>query len=329
MAGVLRFLSAADVRRALPMDAAIMAMKSAFAQLSGGSAEMPLRTRLQTPDGTTLIMPAYLKESGEVGVKVVSVFPNNVRRQQPIIYAMVLALDVTTGQPLALLEGGSLTAIRTGAGSGAATDVLARANARSVAIIGSGVQARTQLEAVCEVRSIEQVWVYGPTRARAEQFAAEMAGVGRIPKQISVAGSANEAVREADIICTATTSTHPVFDGKLVRAGTHINAVGSYLPEMQEVDEITLQRSLITVDSRESVLAEAGEILIAIANGSLTESAIHAELGEIITGTRAGRSSDDQITYFKSCGVAVQDAAAAHVALRNAELNQIGMLLPL
>lgn len=316
----IRFLSRDDVKKALPMREAIEGMKSAYAQFSLGQAEMPLRGRVAGEnDGLTLVMPAFLKESGDLGVKIVSVYPKNTNL--PIIHAMVLALDAKTGQVLAILEGGSLTAIRTGAGAGAATDVLARPNASSVAIIGSGTQARTQLEAMASVRPIDVAYIYSPNRAHALAFAEEMA---EFANTIEIPRNANEAIQEADIICTATTSSVPVFDGKIIKAGTHINGVGSYMPTMQELDEVTMVRSLITVDSREAVLAEAGEIIIAKQKG-LCE--IHAEIGEIFAGRKEGRSSAEQITYFKSCGIAAQDAMAAHIALRNAEKYDIGTVL--
>ena len=324
----LRFLSRAEVVQALPMADAIEGMKSAYAQLSSGQADMPLRARVAgNNEGVSLVMPAHLKQSGDMGVKIVSVFPNNPSRNLPIIHALVLALDPETGQPLALFEGGSLTAIRTGAGAGAATDILARQDSSVAAIIGSGIQARTQLEAVCTARKIEHAYVYSPNRAHAERFAAEMAGVGVMPATISVTDTPEDAIREADIVCAATTSKTPVFDGTQIRPGTHINGVGSFMPEMIEFDAATLTQSLIVVDQREAMLEEAGEILAAMASGALQESDIHAELGEIINGSKTGRTSDEQVTFFKSVGVAVQDAISAWVALRNAEANNIGTML--
>jgi alanine dehydrogenase len=326
----IRFLSRDDVIRALPMADAIEAMKSAYGQLSAGQADMPLRGRVAGKnEGITLVMPAHLQQSNHLAVKIVSVFPQNTQQNLQIIHAMVVALDAETGQVLALLEGGSLTAIRTGAGAGAATDILARPDSKIVAIIGSGVQAKTQLEAVCIARTIEQVFVYSPTRANAERFAKEMAGKGLIPANIRIANSPDDAIRDADIICAATSSTTPVFDGSQLKAGTHINGVGSYRLDMQELDEITMQKSLIVVDSYEAAMEEAGEIVIAMKNGAIGENAIHAELGEIINGTKSGRENDEQITFFKSVGVAVQDAISAHIALENAKRESIGTLLEL
>jgi len=315
----LVLLTAADVVKALPMAEAIEGLKGAFAQLSTGQAIMPLRGRIDVPQaGSSLVMPAYLERNGALAVKVVSVFPQNVNVGLPIVNALVMVLDSTTGRPQALLEGGTLTAIRTGAASGAATDVLAREDAASVAIIGTGVQARTQLEAVCTVRDIDEVHVFSLNREQAEEFVETLAGKGPIPMAITVANDVNRAIGEADIICTATTSTTPVFDGRIIKPGTHINGVGSFTPEMQEVDLVTVQRSLVVVDSRAAVLAEAGDLIIPLENGDIAEDHIYAELGEIVAGQRPGRETQDQITFFKSVGVAVQDAAAAAITLKNA-----------
>lgn len=323
----LRVLSASDVRLALPMSEAISGMKQAFAQLSAGQAQMPLRSRIENQHGTLLLMPVYLEQADSLAMKLVTVFPNN--RDLPIVQAMVMVVNPHTGAIEALLEGSTLTAIRTGAGAGAATDLLARHDARTVAIIGSGVQARTQLEAVCHVRGIEQVYVYSPTRTHAERFADDLRGRAPIPENIIVTETANEAVRHADIVCTATTSITPYFEGRVLKTGAHVNAVGSYMPTMQEVDSETVARALVVVDSRQSVLAEAGDLVIPLERGEITLEHLHAELGEIVSGTKEGRTHADQLTYFKSCGVAVQDAIAATLALKNAERLGLGQVIPL
>ena len=326
----LHLLSSADVVAALPMAEAIGGMKYAFAQLSTARADVPLRTHLQIGrNGTTLVMPAYLADSDDLAVKIVSVFPHNAQLGLPTIHALVLALDAATGKPLALLEGGSLTAIRTGAVSGAATDLLARHDAQSVAIIGSGVQARTQLEAVCTVRTIEEVRVFSLNHDQAEQFAIELAGQGPIPLSITVAKDANSAVEDADIICTATTSTTPVFDGTRLKPGVHINGVGSFMPSMQEIDTPAVKRSLVVVDSRSAAMTEAGDLIIPLQNGDITQEHIAAELGEIVAGIHPGRTDSSQITFFKSVGVAVQDAAAASIAISNALANGLGETITL
>lgn len=325
----LRILNAEEVRRALPMATAIEAMKDAYAQLSAGKAQVPLRTQIDVPshEGVSLFMPAYLPAREALAVKIVSVFPQNVSQKLPTIHGVVLALEAGTGRPLALLEGGALTAIRTGAASGAATDLLARPEAETVAIIGTGVQARTQLEAICTVRPIKRVRVYSLDRDQARAFAAEMIGEGPIPDLIMVADSAATAVRDADIICTATTSSTPVFPGRLLAPGSHVNAIGAFRTDMQEVDVDTIRRSLVVVDSREAAMAEAGDLVIPIEAGDIEPEHIYAELGEIVNGSRSGRTTAQQITYFKSVGIAVQDAVAASIALHNAQEQDLGTVV--
>ena len=321
-------LNAEEVRKALPMAQVIEAMKKGYAALSGGRAEVPLRARLPVPpqEAVSLFMPAFVEDEEEqaLAVKIVSVFPKNPAKGLPTIYAAVLALNPETGEVLAVLEGGTLTAIRTGAGSGAATDLLARTDSHTAAIFGAGVQARTQLEAVCSIRRIEKAWVYDPKQENAENFISEMAGQGHIPTDLQLAASPKEAVREADIICTATTSTRPVFDFSDLKAGAHINAVGSYTPEMQEVPAALIQEAMLVVDSRSACLAETGDLLTPIAEGLVDEQVIHAELGEIVLGKKSGREGDSQFTYFKSVGVAVQDAMAGQLALKNADAMGLG-----
>lgn len=327
----LLVLNQEDVRRALPMSEAIEGMKQAFAQLSGGDAAVPQRTQLPIAQhqGISVFMPAYLAESDALVMKIVSVFPGNVEQGLPSIHGVVVALDSRTGIPVALLEGGSLTAIRTGAGSGAATDLLARKDASVAAILGSGVQARTQLEAVCTARSIARVRVYSRHTAHARSFAEEMAGRFPIPHDIKVSDSADDAVRGADIVCTATSSSSPVFSGAALAPGCHINAVGSFRTDMQEVDVETVRKSLVVVDSREAAREEAGDLMVPIEQGLLTFDHVHAELGEIVLGTRPGRTSAEQVTFFKSVGVAVQDAIAARIALDNARRQGLGATIAL
>lgn len=327
----IRILTSQDVVRALPMSRAIEGMKHAYTRLSAGQVTMPLRSRIAVPAhaGVTLIMPAYVNGEEDFAIKIVSVFGQNPTRGLPLLHGVVLALEATSGRPLALLEGNTLTAIRTGAASGAATDLLARPHAEVVAIIGSGAQARTQLEAVCTVRSIREVRVYSLHPEHAHKFVQEMAGRGPIPRNVQAVTSPDEAVQGADIICTATNSPTPVFAGHLLQPGTHINAIGAYTTEMQEVDVETIRRALVVVDSREAMLAEAGDIVIPLKAGEIAETHIYAELGEIIAGRKPGRTSPDQITYFKSCGVAVQDAVAARLALEQAVTHNLGTMVSL
>lgn len=325
-------LNAEEVRATLPMKETIEAMKNAYASLSDGKAEVPLRTRLSIPNHEALgiFMPAYVQtnETDALALKVVNIFPNNPARGLPYIQAAVFAFDATTGALSAVLEGSTLTAIRTGAGSGAAIDLLARKDSKVVAIFGAGVQGRTQLEAACAVRGIEKAWVFDSDPARAEAFVKEMAGKSTLPSDLRVASSSKEAVQNADIICTATTSTSPVFADSDLKPGVHISAIGAYTPEMVEVPAETVCRAKVFVDSRSAVLAEGGDLIQPIQKGLITEAHVLAELGEIVLGRKTGRQRDSDITFFKSVGVAVQDAMAAQLALKNAKEQGLGQTIP-
>lgn len=318
------FLSGEDVRRALPMRQAIEVMKQAFAQLSTDQAHVPLRTAIPVSrhNGVTLFMPAYLSADDRMAVKIVSVFNDNPTRGLPLIHALVVAIDATTGKPEAVMDGMVLTALRTGAASGAATDLLARPDVRTVAIFGAGTQGRTQLEAVCAVRPIRKAWVYDVEPKAAALYAREMSQ--RLSLPVEVARGPAEAARQADVICTATTSSHPVFDDADIRPGTHINAVGAYTPQMQEIPAQTVLRAKVVIDHREASLAEAGDLLIPLREGLIGEEHIFAELGEIVAGHKPGRTSPEEVTLFKSVGVAVQDVAAAGAVLDAARELRLG-----
>ena len=325
----LRILGADDVRAALPMADAIRAMKDAFRQFSAGQADVPLRSRLEVPQagGLALFMPAFLKESGDLAVKAVSVFPGNVELGLPTIHALVIAFDSRTGAPTAVMEGAALTALRTGAASGAATDVLARAESSVLACFGSGAQARTQIEAVCTERPIRQVRIFSLDPDSARRMAADLDGQTASGARLSLAASAEEAVSGADVICTATTSSTPVFADHALAEGVHINAIGAFTPEMQEIDPATVARARIFVDSRNACLAEAGDLIQPLRSGLITESAIEAELGQVLAGEKRGRLSAAEITLFKSVGLAVQDAVAAGAILRRAETEGLGRII--
>jgi alanine dehydrogenase len=321
-------LTAEDVRKALPMKEAIEAMKTAYASLSGGTAVVPLRTGIPIPnsEALSLFMPAFVnsEDGNALAVKVVSLFPTNPARGLAYIQAAVLVFDPETGRAIALLEGSALTAIRTGAAGGAAIDILARPDSKVVAIFGAGAQGRTQLEAASTTRNLETAIIFDSNPEKARALATEMHGKGPIPQEIRVAGSAREAVDHADIICTATTSLRPVFQDKYLKPGTHISAVGSYRPDMQEVPAETLHRARVFVDSRSAALEEAGDLIQPLQARLFDESHIAGELGEVILGRIPGRQSADAITYFKSVGIAAQDAMAAQVALTNARKMNLG-----
>lgn len=324
----MKILNAKETRQALPMREVIEAMKSAYAALSSGRAEIPLRTALPIApeDATSLFMPAYVENpdaSDALTIKIVHLFPKNPARGLDFIQAAVMVFDPQSGKTLALLEGSTLTAIRTGAASGAATDLLARPDSREVVIFGAGAQGRTQLEAVCSVREIETAWVVDMDRSRAQAFADEMRGRTPIPADIRVAPDPKTALANADIVCTATTSRQPVYDAADLRPGTHINGVGSYTLEMIENPPEMVVAASIFIDEHQAMLAEAGEIVRAIRDLGLDENGI-TELGELVLGKASGRRSNQEITFFKSVGVAVQDAMAAQLALQNAEKFGLG-----
>jgi len=320
-------LNSKEVQEALPMDQCIEAMKIAFSAFSSGQVKMPLRTRLSNNanDGVSLLMPALLQNAEEaaLAVKIISVFNKNPAKGLPLIYAAVIVLDPLTGEIEAIMEGASLTAIRTGAGSGAATDLLARKDASNLAILGAGAQARSQLLAVCQVRPIEKVWVYAPSADHVNQFIKEMAGVGPIPNNLLAAKNTREAIRTADILCTATTSHTPVFEDRDIQPGTHMNAVGAFTPDMQEIPSATVARATIAVDSRTASLAESGDIANPLKENLITDENI-SEIGEIILNPSSGRQTVDEITFFKSVGLAIQDAVAGQLALKNAREMNLG-----
>lgn len=324
----MRLLTRSDVQCALSMHAAIPIIKQAFCELSTGRANVPLRTVVpqEKHDGVTLFMPGYLSDTEALAVKVVSIHHRNPAQNLPLIHALVLVLDPATGQPVAAMEGGYLTALRTGAASGVATDLLARKDAEVAAIFGAGAQARTQILAVAAVRPIKRVWIYARHPEPVQKLIAELRPQLPASLELLAAASPSQAVREAQVICTATSSATPVFDGTALQPGTHINSIGSYKAEMQEVDCVTLQRAAkIVVDEHEAAFSEAGDLIVALAQGAIQRSDIYAELGEIAAGLKAGREHEDEITYFKSVGNAAQDAAVAQAIYQHAVQENLGV----
>ena len=320
----LRLLGATDVDRAIDMREAIDIMATAFKALASGRANVPQRLGVETEAGLLLAMPGSLPEQSALAIKVVSVFPGNSRLGLPSVFGLVLVLDASSGAPLALIEGSHLTALRTGAASGLATKLMAREDARTVALFGAGVQARTQLAAVRAVRDIREVRIVSRTPQSAERLAGELTGL-----ETRVLADSGAAVRGADIVITATTSATPVVFGRDVEPGTHVNAIGAYTPTMREVDADVVRRARVIVDTRQGALAEAGDLIMAIRERAITTDHIVAELGEVANGTIAGRTSEEEITLFKSVGHAAQDVALARRVLDVAVSRRLGTTVSL
>lgn len=305
----LLILSSKDVETLLPMHECIGLMEAALASLARGEVIHPLRPVVPVPDtkNAFAVMPAYSAALNAFATKIISVYPDNHGTSLDSHQGVVVLFDGERGSPVALMDASSITAIRTAAVSGVATSLLARKDAQRLTILGAGVQARTHAEAMLAVRPFEQVVVWSRTRGHARQLvdAAPWRAKGE------VAPTAREAVEGADVVCTVTASREPVLRGEWLEPGTHVNAVGASLKTTRELDTLAVQRSRIFVDRRESALNEAGDLLIPIAEGAIASDAIVAELGELLTGTAQGRRAPDEITLFKSLGLAVEDLACA------------------
>jgi ornithine cyclodeaminase/alanine dehydrogenase len=302
------------------MEEAIALVEQGFVEYGKGGVDMPQRPVIMVPEhkGLCAFMPAYVRETGALAVKTVTAFKDNPSKGLPTILGTVILLDAETGCPLSVMDAGYLTALRTGAASGVATKYLAREDAHVLGIIGAGTQGKTQLEAMCAVRDIRDVRVFDVDHASAESFVKQMAAHGPVPRELRVVSSAQEALSGADIVVTATTSATPVFDGDDLEPGTHVNNVGSHAPAVRELDTRTVIRSKIVCDSVEACLAEAGDLLIPMQEGAISESDIHGGLAQVITGELQGRRDSDEITLYKSVGLAFQDAVVASRAFEKA-----------
>jgi ornithine cyclodeaminase/alanine dehydrogenase-like protein (mu-crystallin family) len=318
-------LSHADVESLLPMGECIEVMATALAALARGSSHQPLRMVVRPPGaaGIMALMPAYTgTPEPAYGLKAVAVFPGNVSFGKDAHQGSVMLFDGRTGELRALLNASAVTALRTAAVSGVATRLLARKEAHDLAIIGAGVQARTHLRAIAHVRPLSRVRVASRSPARAEAFAAEMRPQFRFP--IEAAESVADAVSGADVVVTVTNSPEPVLRREWIAEGAHLNVVGASIPTSREVDTPTMAASRLFVDRRESTLNEAGEYLMAAREGVLGPDHIQAELGEVLTGKHPGRTSDTEITLFKSLGLAIEDLAAAQHVYDRARERQAG-----
>jgi ornithine cyclodeaminase/alanine dehydrogenase-like protein (mu-crystallin family) len=312
------FVNEAGVRELLPMGICIRLMREALAALAQGEAVQPLRTLLRLPDGSGLLglMPGYLGAPQSFGLKVVSVMPGNHGTLYDSHQGVVMLFGIAHGEPLAILDATAITAIRTAAASAAATDALARHDAGDLALLGAGTQARSHLAAMRNVRPLRRVRVWSRTRAHAEHFAREESARAGIP--IEVAGRAQDAVRNADLVCTTTAAREPILEGAWLAPGAHVNAVGACFPSSRELDTEAVRRARFFTDCRESCLTESGDFRLARAEGAIGDDHLLGEMGDVFLGKVLGRVSRDDITVYESLGIAIEDLAAAHYIHRSA-----------
>lgn len=323
-------LSKEDIKNVFTMKDAVDSVKQAFSVYSEGKSVVPLRVNIDVPNhqGQSLFMPGYVPDIDSIGIKIVSVFPKNAEKGKPSVPAQMILLDGTTGEVCCIMDGTYLTQLRTGAASGAASDLLAVKDAKVAAIFGAGGQALCQLEALLAVRKLLLVKVYAlgdESKKFVKMAKEELKDYG---VEIIASSSPEEAISDADIITTVTTARKPVFPGNLVKKGVHINGVGSYTREMQELDEyIVKSADRVFVDSKEAVLAESGDFILPIEKGIINKDKITGELGEVILGKLKGRESDEQITLFKTVGISVQDVVTASKIYKKALEKGIGKVV--
>jgi alanine dehydrogenase len=323
-------LSRSEVERLIDLDRLREAVAVAMADLSAGRVSMPSRIAAIVPERDALLaaMPAYLPSSGALATKLVSLFPRNTDR--PTHQAVIVVFDAENGSPLALMDGEAITAARTAAGSALATDLLAREDPYRLVVIGTGVQARAHLRAVSRVRKFGSICVAGRDSQKAQALAKDFGGGES--REVGAYEDIEQAVREADVVCACTHSRDPVVRREWLKPGAHVNSVG-YNTAGREVDGATFRDALVVVESRTATLAAppagSNDIAMAIAEGAMTREHVHAELGELVSGTRPGRANASQITLYKSVGVAVQDAAAAAMVLEAARTAGVGRTIDL
>ncbi len=325
-------LTRAEVRELLDLDELIDALSEAMADLSAGRASAPDRVAALVPerDGLLGAMPGYVPASRALVGKLVSVFPGNADRDLPTHQALIAVFDPQTGAPAAVLDGTEITAARTGACSALSVRLLAREEAAVLAVLGTGVQARSHARAVVRVRPIKEIVIAGRDAGRAEAAAGELSG--ELGVAVRAVGSYREAIEPADVVCATTHAVDPVVRSEWLSPGTHVTSVG-FNPAGRELDDRTVAEALVCVESRRTALAPppagSNDLLGPIDAGLITAEHVYAELGELVAGVKAGRSSSDQITLYKSVGVAVQDAAAAALVLRRARAAGVGEELAL
>ncbi len=324
-----RLLTEAHVRALLPLSDLITAMETALARFSAGEVLQPVRSVLMVGPQKAYfgLMPAYVADPPQLGAKIVTVFDDNHARGLPSHLATILLLDPDTGALIALMDGRYITEARTAAVSAVSARHLARPEASTLAILGAGVQARSHLEAIAAVRPIRQARIWSPTASSRERFVAEMKG--HVPAALTAASSAEAAVRGADVVVLVTSSPTPVLDHAWVAPGTHVISVGACRPNHREMDPALVAASRLVVDSRAAALVESGDVVGGIAEGRFSAAHVTGELGDVVRGALTGRTSPDEITIFKSLGMAVEDVVAADLVYRRAVETGAGTELTL
>ena len=310
------FLSDDEIAEILTMREAIDAVEAAFGEYAKGMVTMPPRSTimLERYGGSVSLMPSYLEETDALATKIISIYPDNPSKGLPTTAAWIVVNDPETGVIEALLDGTYLTAVRTGAVTGVAARYLAPKDSRVAAIIGCGIQGRTQAWAVAETCELDTMRIHDLSSESMRRFSEEMGP--KLGVEIVQARSGAEAVSGADVVVTATTSKDPVVRREWLGERVHLSAIGSFYPDYRELDTDIIKEAKVVVDSREAVMEEAGDILIPIGEGAITEDHIHAELGEVVLGRKEGRTEEDGLTVFKSVGLAIQDSSVASLVLR-------------
>jgi alanine dehydrogenase len=306
------FINKEKIASLLPMEECIEVMEKMFRSLAAGECLQPLRNIMRLPDGSGVLgtMPGHAAKLGVMGIKVITVFHANSESGLPSHQGVVMLFDAKNGQPLMLFDALEITAIRTAAASAVATKLLSRKNSSTLAIIGSGEQARRHVESMLLVRNIRNINIWSRHEKNAKLLANSLSGEYNL--NIHVKNSVQQAVEHADIICTVTASKEPVVMGEWIAAGTHINAVGSSTAVARELDTAAIAKSKLFTDRYESLLNEAGDFLIPKKEGAITDEHVKAEIGEVLSGTKKGRKNDEEITVFKSLGIAAEDIFSAH-----------------
>jgi alanine dehydrogenase len=313
------FVSDGDIEKLLTMEETIDTVEQAFKEYAKGGVMMPPRSTIMVPkyNGSISFMPSYLTGLDAQATKIISIYPDNRARGLPTTVAWVVVNDPKTGMVKAFMDATYLTAMRTGAITGVAARYLAPEDASTVAIFGAGVQGRTQTWAACTVRDIEKVYVFDVYLEARLRFAEDM--TKKLGVEVLPASSGEEACRDADIVLTATTSSVPVISRKWLKDRVHVSAIGAFYPDWRELDTATVAEGKLVIDDREAIMLEAGDVLIPISEGAITEDHIYAELKELVSGQKRGRTPEDGITVFKSVGIAIQDSSVANLVLRKLE----------